>query len=139
MTSPRIYGRRLWLTIDGTDHAADIKECILEHEDGGSDDLTFGEASEGVTAAKLQITAVQSTDPQSFWRWVWANSGAEVPFRMAVHGNEVPTDAQPHVTGTTTIGVRPTLGGKADPRGSYEFKVEWRAKADAALVTAAVP
>ena len=136
MTSQRIYGRKLWLTIDGTDKAADIKECMLEPDDTPADDLTFGDAAAGVSSGKLSITAIQSTDPDSFWRYCWANAGEELPFRMAAHGNDVPSAAQPHVAGTVTVGARPAIGGKADPRASYEFKVERTAKIDADLITA---
>lgn len=138
MSSTRIYGRALWLTIDGEDKAADIKECTLEHDDGNTDQMTFGDAAAGVTAAKLSLTAIQSTATASFWRWCWENSGTEVPFKMAPHGNAVATADQPHISGTVTVGPRPLIGGKADPRTAYDFKTEWQAEVDPTLIVTGV-
>lgn len=135
--SKRIFGRALYLTIDGTNLAMDVKNVNLSFEDRDASDMTFAEAAAGGDIGTLSLTAIQSTDPASLWRTVWDHRGEEVPFALAVHGNAVPSADQPHVTGTVTIGPRPALGGAADPRTAYEFEVEWRAEVDTALKTTA--
>ena len=136
--STRIYGAALYLTIEGTDHAADIISTELEFEDADTDGLTFGEAMDIADKGKLKLSAIQSTDATGFWATVWDAAGTKaVPFVLAVHGNAVPTAEQPHVTGTVDIGVRPKLGGSADPKKSYQFDVEWDAKVDRDLKTTA--
>jgi len=135
--SKRIFGKALYLTIDGTDLAMDIKECRLNFEDRDTSDITFAEAAGGGDQGKLVITAIQSTDPASLWRTVWDHRGETVPFALAVHGNKVPSADQPHVTGTVKIGPRPSIGGAADPRTSYSFELEWDADVDPDLKTAA--
>lgn len=136
MTSQRIYGAKLILELDGTDYAADLKSCELSFEEADTDDLTFGEAAEAEDQGVLKLAAIQSTDANSFWRNVWAHSGdRDVPFKLAVHGNEVATPDKPHIKGTLDIGPRPTIGGQAGP-SSYSFEVEWKAKVDKTLVIA---
>jgi len=127
--SKRIYGLALILTLGGVDYMADIKEYELAFEDADSDDLTFAEAAAGGgDKAKLTIKAIQSTDTESFWTYVWKNAGAkDVAVAIAPHGNATPTASQPHIVGPVNIGNRPNAGGKADPKSSYEFEIEWDA------------
>lgn len=130
----RIYGAALILKIDDIDYAAEIKVAELEFEDADTDNLTFGDAMTIGDQGKLTITAMQSTDTASFWRMVWANAlEKNVPFALAPHGNLTPSATQPHITGTVDIGVRPKIGGQADPKKPYDFEVEWTAKVDKAL------
>lgn len=136
MTSKKIYGKALILTIDGVDHAADVIEANLSFEDADTDGLTFGDAMTIGDQGKLAITAIQSTDTASFWRTVWENALEKgVPFRLAPHGNLTATADQPHVSGTVDIGPRPAIGGAADPKKAYQFEVEWLATVDKELVT----
>lgn len=135
--SRRIKGRALYLTIDGTDLAMDVKEAVLNFEDRDTGDITFAEAAEGGDIGKLTVTGIQSTDTASLWRTIWTKRGQVVPFALAPHGNATPTATEPHITGTVTIGPRPSIGGAADPRATYDFSVEWDAEVDADLKTAA--
>ena len=135
IVSERIYGRALWLELDGSNVAMDVKECVINFEDKDTADITFAEAQQGGDQGTMTVRAIQSTDTASLWRTVWGLSGQRVPFTMAVHGNETPTEAQPHVTGTVKIGPRPALGGAADPNTSYEFSLDWSADVDRDLVT----
>ena len=127
-STSRIYGRALWLTIDGTDYAADMREAVLSFEKKDTDGLTFGDltADDGTPdQGKLKITAIQSLDGSSFWAKVWEAVGKTVDFVMAPHGNQTATATQPHITGKAVIGVRPSIGGAADPSKPYTFEVEW--------------
>ncbi len=124
----RIFGRALWLTIGGTDYAADMREAVLSFEKKDTNNLTFGDLNDPQLApdqGKLKITAVQSLDASSFWMKVWEAVGQTLEFVFAPHGNKTPTSAQPHITGKCVIGVRPNIGGQADPTKPYTFEVEW--------------
>lgn len=122
----RIKGKQLSLKIDGTDYWTEILSYLLTPEDSDDDTVTFEDASKGETFDwKLQITAVQSTDTTSFWRHVWDNVGEEVPFIVAPHGNEDPTAAKPHITGSLTIPRRPDLGGEAGRNNTFTFETQF--------------
>lgn len=137
-TSPKIYGKALYLTVNGVDYAADMQSATLAFEEADTDNLTFGDVAAGVgDKGKLSIKAIQSTESGSFWNIVWANAGQRVPFKLAPHGNETPSAAQPHITGTVFIDLRPDIGGEVDPKKAYTFEVEWEADVDKALKTSA--
>jgi len=127
MGSTRIKGRRLMLTIDGTDHWADIVSCFIDNEEKDQEVTTYEDASQpgGARQFYLELTAIQSTDTASFWSTAWDNSGAVVPFIYAPHGNEVPTPAQPHFTGNVQIGPPPRIGGEAGRDVEYTFETRW--------------
>lgn len=132
----RLKGNKLALEIDGTDYWAEITSYTLTREDSDDDVVTFKDASEGQTQdEKLQITAVQSTDSDSFWRLVWDQVGEDLPFKIAPHGNETPTANQPHLIGTVNIPKRPDLGGDAGRNNTHTFEVEFDVIGQAVLDT----
>lgn len=137
MTSTKIYGAQLYLTIEGEDIAADLTSYELTFDDADTDGLTFGEVMNVGDSAKLKLGAIQSTASASFWRTVWdaANSKA-IPFVLAPHGNTAPGAETPHIKGTVDIGPRPNIGGAADPKKPFTFEVEWVAHVNRDLVTA---
>jgi hypothetical protein len=136
MTTTRIKGTALKLEIDGEDYWADITSCKITNEDSESDTVTFEDAlGAGERAWKLGLKAVQSTDPDSLWRHIWGNAGTIVPYVYAPHGNEVPTTAQPHFTGTVKIGPEPEIGGDAGKRNTYTFETTWDIQERPTLVT----
>ncbi|OZD30816.1 hypothetical protein CH252_40605 [Rhodococcus sp. 06-1477-1B] len=124
MTRTRIKGADLALSIGGVDYFADATSVVLDNEEASSDVVTFADAKAGGTAQEFfTVSAVQSTDPDSFWSYVWANRGKVVAFRYAPHGNAVATADQPHVIGQAKVGKRPTLGGEAAANGGgYTFE-----------------
>lgn len=126
--SKRIKGKKLGLTIDGKEYWADVSSCTLENEERDGGTITFRDASLPGEDRQhfLNITAIQSTDPESLWSFIWDRTGEEVPFMYAVHGNETPATDQPHIIGTVKIGPRPLLGGEAS-RGQedYTFESRW--------------
>jgi len=126
--STRIKGTKLALLLGspGTDIWADITSYSLEPTEADSDVTTFADAAAGgAWDYLLKLSAIQSTDPTSFWRMVWEQSGDEVAFTLAPHGNTTPTTAQPHFIGTVKIGAKPKLGGDAGT-GAFTFDAEWK-------------
>lgn len=125
-SSTRIRGKALRLEIDGVDHWADVTSVVLDNEEADSDTVTFYDASQGGSRTYfLTINAIQSTDEASFWSSVWDNSGTDVPFVFAPHGNETATAAQPHFIGTCTIGPKPAVGGEAGAQNTYTFETRF--------------
>lgn len=124
--STRIYGKQLRLEIDGTDQWADTISCVLKNEDNGDTVTTFEDASLGDTKKYFfEITAIQSTDATSFWSYVWDNTGEEVAFEYAPHGNASPATNQPHFIGTLEIGPKPEVGGEAGRKNTFQFSTRF--------------
>lgn len=122
--STRIKGNALALTFGGTDYWADATSVLMENEETNTGVTTFEDASNsGGRTYFFTISAIQSTDPSSFWRYLWENTGEVVAYKYAVHGNATATDAEPHLTGTVKIGPKPSLGGDASVNGEYTFTV----------------
>lgn len=122
--STRIKGNALALTFGGTDYWADATSVTFENEDAISGVTTFEDASKaGGRTYFFNVSAIQSTDTASFWRYLWENTGEVVAYKYAVHGNATATDAEPHLTGTVKIGPKPMLGGDASVSGEYVFTV----------------
>ncbi len=129
MGSARIKGRQLSLQLGtpAVDHWADLTSCILNNEELDEDTVTFEDAATpgGARLYFLELVGVQSTVPDSFWRMVWEQTGAEVPFTYAPHGNAEPTPEQPHFVGTVKVGPRPAIGGEAGRDSTYTFETRW--------------
>lgn len=123
--STRIKGKKIAFEIDGEDYWADLTSVALDNEEADSDVTTFEDAAQdgGARQYFLEMSAVQSTDTESFWRAVWDNTGTEVPFKFAPHGNTTPTTAQPHFTGSCVVGPRPRMGG--DPATDWTFETRF--------------
>lgn len=125
--STRLKGTKLSLSIGtpAVDYWADLSSWKITNADAASDVTTFEDAAAGgAKQFKLTGTAVQSTATGSFWRYVWANTGAMAAFTIAPHGNVTATAEQPHVIGTLTIGPKPDLGGDAGT-GAFTFDFEF--------------
>lgn len=125
--STRIKGTKLALTLGtpGMDYWADVTQYLLTNDEADSDVVTFADAAEG-GARQYQLTgaAIQSTAADSFWRYVWDNTGETVPFTLAPHGNVEASAAEPHFIGNVTIGAKPAVGGEAGT-GAFTFEFEW--------------
>lgn len=133
MGSPRIKGNKrptLTLGTPGEDYSTDLISYSFENDEADADVITFEDAENGGDRQHfLRGSAIQSTASASFWRYVWENSGtADVPFTVAPHGNEEPTENEPHLVGTLKIGPKPTLGVEASTSnssaGSFDFEFE---------------
>lgn len=121
--STRIKGNKLALKL-GTppvDHWADITSCALVGEDSDGT-LTFEDAANGGGQDwHFELSAIQSTAADSFWRTLWEQTGDEVAFTYAPHGNETASAAQPHFIGMVKIGKKPQIGGEASIKGDFTF------------------
>lgn len=127
--STRIKGRQLSILL-GTppvDYWCDSTKVTLENEEADEGTVTFCNAAEpgGARQEFLSITAIQSTDEDSMWSYLWDHAGEDVPFTYAPHGNAAPSVSQPHFVGTATLGARPTIGGEAGRTNTYTFETRW--------------
>lgn len=136
MTTPtRIKGNALYLEIvpminntpvvtGAVQVKCDTTSVVLDSEEDNITTFCDAEAG-GARRYFFQIGAVQSTDEDSLWRYLWDHSGQETAFTYAPHGNETPTADEPHFTGIVRIGPKPTLGGDASITDSFQFESRW--------------
>lgn len=125
--STRIKGNKLALQFGTpkTDYWADTTSVTLENEESDDDVLTFEDAAGTDSGVQwfFTLSAIQSTSADSFWRYLWENSGETVPFTYAPHGNEEASASEPHFIGNCKIGPKPSVGGEAARTGgSYTFE-----------------
>lgn len=127
--SARIKGAALQLSIGSpaTDYWADCTSVVLDNEEADADIVTFEDAQTpgGARTYFIDLAAIQSTDPDSLWTYIWTQAGVEVAFVYAPHGNETPAPDKPHFTGTVKIGPRPAIGGEAGATNTYTFETRW--------------
>lgn len=133
--STRIKGKSAIFEVDGVDYAGDITSIVLENEAADADVTTFADAAAGGAVEwKFSITAVQSTDTGSLWNYLWTAAGdTDVPFTYGPQGNETPSTAKPHFTGTLDLGPKPSIGGDAD--ATWTFDVELKVNGEPTRVT----
>lgn len=135
--STRIKGKALLLELGtpAVDHKCDVNSWELKPGEADSDTPTFCNP-DGETPWVLSGTAIQSTDTESLWSYVWDHAGQVVAFTAAPHGNEVPTESQPHFTGMVKIGSKPSIGGEAGSSNTFTFEWEWTLEGEPTKVTA---
>lgn len=119
----RIKGDKLALSIDGVDYWADCTSVTIS--------FSLGDAPEigrmDVGGWRMDVGAVQSTDPGSLWSLLWSlwdeSAGRDVDYTYAPHGNLEATTAQPHLVGTLWLPPfnPPPLGGDAGEDTEYSF------------------
>lgn len=121
-------GSGIVFSIGATDYSEDVKAIRLTSEDRDDSDLTFAEAAAGdVKDFQVVITAIQSTEAGSLWRYLWDNPGAEAAVVYGPHGNAVPTAAKPHFTFSAKATGQPEIGGEAARNGnrfSFDYTLE---------------
>lgn len=139
MGSTRIKGNKgtLKLGTPGVDFLPDLSNCVLEADDS-DETLTFEDAANGGRRAwKFTISGVQSNDSDAAWTYIWSNTGLEVAYTYAPHGNASPSTTQPHFTGMLKIGPKPSIGGEASITGDYTFDYELQVIGEPTMVTTA--
>lgn len=122
--------RLLKLEIDSVEFSAELTNARLSPTDADSDTVTFADAAAGGSKDwHLQGTAVQDAATGSLWSKVFDESGTEVPYTFIPYGNAVASAAQPHFTGTVTIGAPDGdfLGGDANASATakFTFDIDW--------------
>lgn len=129
MGSPRIKGNKLpvlTLGSPGAEYAADLISAVITNEEADSDVITFEDAAAGGSRQFLfNGTAIQSTAAASLWTYAWDNTGDEVAFTYAPHGNAVATVSEPHFVGIVKVGPKPDIGGEASTSASSAFTWEF--------------
>lgn len=124
-TSTRIRGKALKLSVDAVDYWCDVTSVVLKNEEADGDVTTFCDAAAGgARQFYFEVEAIQSTDSASFWNYLWENTGDEVPFVFAPHGNTAASTTQPHFTGSLVIGPKPDLGGNANETFTFETRLD---------------
>lgn len=122
MSPARIKGTKLSLTIGATEIHEEGTSVLMDSEEANGDVTTFADAEGGGARQHFfAISATQSTQGDSFWRMVWANTGEDAAFVYRPHGNAVATADEPHFTGTLKIGPKPPIGGAAGTNSTFTF------------------
>jgi len=126
----RLKGAKLILKL-GTpaeDFAGELTSWRITNEDKDVDVTTFADVEAGDDRDYfLNGTAVQDLASDSFWTYVWENSGEEgVPFTLAPYGNAAPDTDTPHIVGTLTIGPAPEAGTEAGKDNTGTFDFQWK-------------
>lgn len=123
-----------YFALTATDYSGDLKTIRIKSEDKDDSDLTFEEAAQGTTKDyTIELTAIQSTEAGSLWKYLWDNPGVEVAAVYGPHGNAVPSATQPHFTMTVKASGKPELGGEAKrskERFSFDYTMEVTAGPD---------
>lgn len=141
MGSTRIKGVALKLSLGAvpTDYWADVSKCSITNEAADGDVTTFEDAAgSGSRKWLMNLTAIQSTESESLWSYIWQHSGETVAYTYAPHGNATPSTSQPHFTGTVKIGPKPDIGGEAGSSTTFTFETQWELTAEPTLVTSGV-
>ena len=142
MARTRMKGKGITFTYDSVAYQCDLTSVVLEKTSPSGSTATDGTQTfcdVGTSAAEgevwvMNVTALQSTDytPEKALHallWDLAKTGGELAFVFAPHGNEDPTQNQPHFTGTVLVkeGAYPSVGGDAGEDAwtfDYEFEVK---------------
>lgn len=118
-------GKDLSLTFGTEEINLEATAVVLQNEEADGDAVTFAEL-QGGTAVQwfFEITAVSDYGADSFWSFLWDNSGADVAFVFKPYGNATPTTTQPHFTGTATVVSKPPIGGTAGEVFTFETRLD---------------
>ena len=135
--------RKLKLEIDGVERSVELTNARLAPADSDSDTITFADAAAGGKKDwHLQFTAVQDAAAGTIWSAIFDESGTDVPYTFMPYGNAVPSEAEPHFTGTVTIGAPDGdfLGGEANASNTskFTFDGDWICTDKPTKVTTAV-
>ena len=125
--STRIKGKSLVFEINSVEYACDVTSVVLANEDADDQDaVTFCDAASGTSVQwYLEVSAITSTDADSFWSYLWDNAGtSSVGFTFAPHGNATASATQPHFTGTVTLPAAPSIGGEANSTWTFDVRLE---------------
>lgn len=122
----RINGSKLSLKFGTLEVKAEAGSFVLENEEADGGYTTFADvAAGGARQWFITIESLTATDATSWWRFLWDNTGTEVTFTFAPHGNTTVTDAdEPIFTGTAVVGAKPPIGGAAGEEWNFEYRLD---------------
>lgn len=127
----RIKGKQLTLKLDDTDYNCNFTKLFMTNEDADSGDnaVTFCDAESGSKQWFFEATALQSTDADSFWTFLWTaydgSTTTGIDFVYAPHGNATASATQPHFVGTVNLTGRPSIGGEAGPQDqTFDYRID---------------
>lgn len=126
-TATRIKGKGLSFTTGATNDEwkCELLAVVLQNEEADSDVTTFCDLDEGGARQWfIEGEGLSNYGPDSLWTFLWDNAGQDVEFKLAPYGNATPTAAQPHWTGTVTVGPKPAVGGTAGEVFTIEFRMD---------------
>ncbi|MBB1482495.1 hypothetical protein H5392_01310 [Tessaracoccus sp. MC1865] len=123
MGSVRLKGTGLSLLVDGVDYWADATSVIMIPE-ADENDRRYNDPR--LNSWWFEVEAVQSTDPGSFWSFLWDNRDKSVPFAYAPHGNPYASPEMPHFTGIVEVPGPAPLGGAAGRSVEHVFTTRLR-------------
>ena len=120
------------------DYGGDCKSVRITTEDKDDGDLTFEEAMSGdLKDFILNLTAIQSTDAASLWRYLWDNPGATISVVYGPHGNTAASATKPHFSFDVKASGKPEIGGEARrTNDGQDFEYQMKALTSPTLVTA---
>lgn len=132
--APRIKGTGLLFVIDDVDYWADCSEVRLFQDEEAYRHWN-SQVSGNYGKWMFEVSAIQSTHPDSLWRFLWEHEFQTAEFVYAPHGNTEPSDEKPFFTGTVEVPSAPELGGSAGEATEHEFTVQMELASKPELVT----
>lgn len=118
----RLKGNSLHLLIGTVELHLQASSVVLDNEEASGDVTTFADAAAGGARQHFfQITALQSLATESFWRYLWENTGEVATYSFAPGGNTVASADLPIFTGSLTVGPKPAIGGAAGATTTHTF------------------
>ncbi len=119
--------RKLKLEVDAAEHTAEVSNVRITSAEAEADFVSFADAAAGgARDYALAITLTQDAATGTLWSQIFDNAGSDVTYTVMPYGNETPTTAEPHFTGTCTI-VEPDgdlIGGEANASNTAKMTVE---------------
>jgi hypothetical protein len=119
--------RKLTLTIDGDEMAAEVSTAVITSKEAKSDFISFANAAAGGSREYgLKLKFIQNAATASLWDQVWSAAGTDIPVLVRPYGNAAASATEPHFSGVVTISEPDGdfLGGDADPSTSARFVTE---------------
>lgn len=118
-------GKDLSLLFGAEEINVEATSVVLQNEEADDDATTFAELAAGAAVQWfIELSAVSDYGAGSLWSYLWDNAGTDVTFTFKPYGNATPTAAQPHFTGTATVGPKPPVGGTAGEVFTFETRLD---------------
>lgn len=120
-------GKGLSITIDSVEYNMDFKTIVLNNEDADDSDQSFADLNAGGGKQWFfEGEAFSDYGAGSVWSYIWDSAGTDsVAFTFKPYGNATATTAQPHFTGTLSVGAKPGgIGATAGETSTFEIRFD---------------